>query len=416
MDNVSRTDQLSHKIPLSNIQDPAKQRLFLEYMDVALKKYSDSSIGSNYYNEEGDYVDESAINIKLNEKTQTLYIRIIATDNDELKSIEFECPESATVEQLTNSLIIQSLGDALGAKKRFFFRQVHYCYIGERLDGEYWIGNNIRIAPVDPDDPNPQFANTERYISIDLSVEAIDEYSAIAIANNRANRLAARLSLILNLGLYRPTNEYRWTLPEDLKGPSEIRALGYIAPGPGLDNLPRKGKVCKLGEYEHTIHYRTRYLGELIKFPTETRKLITAVDKSAHQLITAFDNCALLYQLALNAGRNMPSVQLSYLVASIDALSKSEKTNKSFGAFIRHYSHATHNIDHLIDFMHNSVRSAHFHAGEFPFGEFNQQSDIRIYRGSAKRISEHRFSESKKLIRTALANWAAILINESNKS
>lgn len=412
MTSILKANQFRHNFPLSNIEDPAKQRLFLEYLDVALKKYSDSSGGGNYYDECGDYIDESAIAIELNDSSHTLYIRITATDNDCLKSIEFECPESEEIERLANLLIMQSLGDALGAKKQVFFRRVFYCYIGEKLDGEYWLGSTVRISPVDPDDPNPQFANSERYISIDLNVEAIDEYGAISMASNRADRLAARLSLILNVGLYKPTSEQRWVLPEDRSKPSEMKQLGYFGRGPALNKLPRKGKICNPGKYEHTMHYRIRYLGELIKLPVEARKLITAIDRSAEPQTTAFDNCALLYQLALNAGRYMPTVQLSYLVASIDALSKAEKTHRDFGSFIRHYSNATHSIEHLINFMHNSVRSAHFHAGEFPFGEFKEQNRINIYSGSAKRISDHRFRESVKLIRTALANWAVSLIAE----
>jgi hypothetical protein len=199
MQEQQARESLKNLISLSNIEDPAKQRLFLEYLDAALSQHSDSSGGNNHYDGNGDYVDESAINIKLNDGSGTLYIRITATDDDNLKSIEFESPESDAVEKLANALIIESLGNALGAKKKPFFRRVWFCYIGEQLDGEYWLGTNVRVAPVDPDDPNPQFANSERYISIDINVDAIDIHGAIVSATNRANILAARLSLILNL-------------------------------------------------------------------------------------------------------------------------------------------------------------------------------------------------------------------------
>lgn len=416
MQEQQKRDTLKNVIPLSNIEDLAKQRLFLEYLDAALRQHSDSSGGSNYYDEDGNYIDESAFNVNLEEGSGTLYIRITASDEDNLISIEFESPDSEMVEKLTNTLIIESLGNALGAKKKAFFRRVWFCYIGEQLDGEYWLGSNIRVAPVDPEDPNPQFANAERYISIDMNVEAMDVYGAIVNANNRANVLAARLSLILNIGIYSPSSEHRWIVPENLKSPCELRQLGYFNRGPELKDMPRKGKTCKSGRFEHTMHYRVRYSGESFKFPEETRKLISAIDKSDSRTVTAFDNCAFLYQLALNAGRYMPTVKISYLVAAIDALCKAETKFRDPSSFIRHYALPIHDIEHLLDFMHGSVRSAHFHAGEFPFGEFEQTRHLTIYSGSSKRMSEHRFRECIKLIRAALANWAVIKIERSAQS
>ncbi|WPN56318.1 hypothetical protein [Pseudomonas sp. P9_31] len=402
--------------PLSNIDDLAKQRLFLEYLDSALNRYSDSLGGSNYYDDNGNYIDESALNINLENDSGTLYIRIIAHDDDRLIKIEYESPDSEAVEKLANALIIESLGNALGAKKKEFFRRVWFCYIGERLDGEYWLSSNVRVAPVDPEDPNPQLSRVERYISIDMNVEAIDVYGAIAIANNRANILAARLSLILNIGIYSPSAEHRWTIPEDFNSACELRQLGYFNKGADLSKMPRKGRFCKLGKFEHSMHFRIKYQGESTKLPEETRKLLGAIDKSDNRIVTAFDNCALLYQLALNAGRYMPTVKLSYLVAAIDALCKAENEFKDPSPFIRHYASATHNIEHLLDFMHGSVRSAHFHAGEFSFGEFEQPRRLRIYSGSSSRMSEHRLHECIKLIRAALANWAAIKIEGSARS
>jgi hypothetical protein len=243
-----------------------------------------------------------------------------------------------------------------------------------------------------------------------MNVEAIDVHGAIVSANNRANLLAARLSLVLNIGIYSPSNEHRWTIPEDFESPCELRQLGYIYKGSQLTELPRKGKICKPGKFEHSMRYRIRYLGETIKFPEETRKLISAIDNSDSRIVTAFDNCAFLYQLALNAGKYLPTVEISYLVAAIDALCKAEVTFRDPSSFIRHYASPTHDINHLLNFMRRSVRSAHFHAGEFPFGEFEQTRHLRIYSGSSKRMSKHRYRECIKLIRAALANWAAIKI------
>jgi hypothetical protein len=199
-------------------------------------------------------------------------------------------------------------------------------------------------------------------------------------------------------------------MPEDFQSPCELRQLGYLYKGPQITELPRKGKSCKPGKYEHSMRYRIRYLGETIKFPEETRKLISAIDNSGSRTVTAFDNCAFLYQLALNAGKHLPTVKISYLVAAIDALCKAEVEFRDPSSFIRNYALPTHDIEHLLNFMHRSVRSAHFHAGEFPFGEFEQTKRLNIYSGSSKRMSEHRYHECIRLIRAALANWAVIKI------
>lgn len=412
MKYAEHREPLKNSFSLSNIEDTEKQRLFLEYLDSALGSYRESSTGCSYYDTSGDYIDESVISINKDNIFGSLLIRIVASESDELKSIEFESQGSDLIDKLFNKLIVDSLASALGAKKIKFFRRVWFCYIGERLDGEYWFGRNLRIAPVDPEDPNPHFMSAERYISIDLNVEAIDAFSASAIARNIGSRWAARFSLILDLGIYAPSYEHRWTISESNTSACELRQLGYWYNGPRIEEMPRKGKVCQPGKYEHSLHHHIRFVGESVKFPSEARKLIAALDRCDSKTQSSFDNCAFLYQLALTAGSTLPTVKLSYLVASIDALCKSDTTYTDPSSFIRHYANSMHDIEHLLNFMHGSVRSAHFHAGEFAFDEFDQKPRISIYSGSLNRQSNHRYDECLKLIRCAIANWAGIKITE----
>lgn len=124
MQEQQESSALKNTVPLSNIADPAKQRLFLEHLDSALNKYSQSSTGCNYYDKNGNYVDESSLTINLEEITEILHIRIIATDEDNLLSLEYESPNSEDIEKLANSLIIESLGNALGALNKKFFRRI----------------------------------------------------------------------------------------------------------------------------------------------------------------------------------------------------------------------------------------------------------------------------------------------------
>lgn len=402
-------------IDLSVITNPAQQRYFIEHLDSTLRKHSSSSTGCSYFSKAGDHINDSSIAITTNGTNETLQLRIIATDKDHLKLIEFECPESSKAEEFFHSLITQSLVNTLGVTTKKFFKRVQYCYIGEQLDGEYWI-KNIRIAPVNPSDPTPCRYDIERYISLDMEVDAIDEQDAWSIASFKADKLVAKLSMIADIGFYKPTSEHRWFIPEDNHGASELRQLGYFGHGPVIEKMPRKGKLCKAGLFEGSMHSRMRYVGDSLKFPVETRKLLSAIESKPVNLNSALENSALLYQFALNAGRYSRTVTLSYLVASIDALCKAENTYKNFGSFLRHYAQPTHNIDHLINFMHGDVRSAHFHVGEFPFGEFNLKKTTTIFKSSVDKVTDHRYNECKKIIRHAISNWAVLLIHDTANS
>jgi hypothetical protein len=399
-------------IDLSVIKNPAQQRYFIEHLDSTLKRHSNNSTGRSYYDESGDHINESSIIINFNNTDDVLQLRITATDNDHLKLIEFQCPESPKTEEFAHSLITQSLVNTLGIATIKFFRRIQYCYIGEQLDGEYWI-KNTRIAPVNPSDLSPSRCDVERYISLDMEVDAIDEQDAWSIANHKADKLIAKLSMITDTGLYKPKLEHRWFIPEDPNGPSELRQLGYFGHGPEISKMPRKGKVCNAGSFEGSMRSTMRCIGDSLKLPVETRKLLSAMETKSASQNSAFENSAFLYQFGLNAGRYSRTVKLSYFVASIDALCKAESIHNEFGKFLRHYAQPSHSIDHLINFMHGDVRSAHFHAGEFPFGEFRLKKPTTIFKSSIDKITDHRYDECHRIIRHAITNWAVLLINDA---
>jgi hypothetical protein len=399
-------------IDLSVIKNPAQQRHFIEHLDSTIRKHSNNFTGCSYFDESGDHINKSSIIIRIDDTDNVLQLKITSTEKDLLKLIEFECPESPKTEEFAHSLITQSLVNTLGAATIKFFRRIQYCYIGEQLDGEYWI-KNTRIAPVNPSDPSPLRCDIERYISLDMEVDAIDEQDAWSIASYKADKLIAKLSLITDVGFYKPTVEHRWFIPEDPNGPSELRQLGYFGHGPEMTKMPRKGRACNAGSFEGTMRSTLRYIGDSLKLPIETRKLLSAMETKPENQNSAFENSALLYQFGLNAGRYSRTVKLSYFVASIDALCKSESTHNEFGSFLRHYAQSPHSIDHLINYMHGDVRSAHFHAGEFPFGEFNLKKRTTIFQSSIDKITDHRYGECHKIIRHAITNWAVQLINDA---
>ena len=69
------------------------------------------------------------------------------------------------------------------------------------FDGQYWLPG-YRFAPAWPADPEPWLLNAERVVVIDQNISAIDVYHAHVLANEAARRYSARLSLLLDIGLY----------------------------------------------------------------------------------------------------------------------------------------------------------------------------------------------------------------------
>ncbi len=398
---------------LNEITSEAQKRLFIKYLDALIQKNTVKSFGSSYYHDE-KHVNESQIELKLNDVASTVLIRIVSSEDGNLEYIEYGTLSSQDCCGYIKDLILNALMQALSSAKETFYRNYRYCYIGPQLDGEYWI-KGMRIAPVQCEENTKGWGNIERYISIELEVEAIDDSDANAVGNKLADVCAARLSLLLDIGIYPPRSEHKWFLSEALSEPSILRQTGFYGYGHTLKRMPRKKEFCQPGQFYKTAHPYLRYMGDVLKLPTETRKLFTSLERSSDSIKRAFNQCCFMYQLALTAGRYYPTVELSYLVAAVEALAKSEqdKSNSHFGAFVRNYSCSKNDVSHLIDFMHGPVRSAHFHAGEFIGGEYDYERMSTIHFSNASReLNEHNFRECRKLLRYSIANWIAILTSD----
>lgn len=397
------------KVELSLITNEHQKILFIKYLDALLHRNKLSSRGSSYFDDD-KFINDSQIEVEINGAKSVLIIRIVSSKEGVLEYIEYD-PLGENLHDYIRKLIQDALMQALSSAKKKFYRNYHYCYFGEQLDGEYWI-KGVRVAPVHFDETTKIWGNIERYISIEVEVEAIDNLDADAVGNQIADIYAARLSLLLDIGVYPPRKEHKWFLSEVVREPSVLRQTGFYGYGHQTKRMPKKKEFCKAGEFYKTIHPYLRYVGGVLKLPIETRKLFGALEKSSEKVQRAFNQCCFLYQQALTAGRYYPTVQLSYLVAAVDALTKSEEGNlKHFGSFVRHYSHAAADPNHLIDFMHGTVRSAHFHAGEFAGGEhvYERLSTIR-FSDVPKELTEHNFRECKRLLRNSIANRVVLLI------
>ena len=89
-------------------------------------------------------------------------------------------------------------------------------------------------------------------------------------------------------------------------------------------------------------------------------------------------------QLALTIGRYHPTVKLSYEYASVNALAQvlSDEYRGSFSNFVR--NNIDEDEDSLLNFIHERVRSAHWHGGEFALGEIDYRKDYLTNIGARK--------------------------------
>jgi hypothetical protein len=250
-------------------------------------------------------------------------------------------------------------------------------------------------------------------VSIDQEVAAIDEMHAFTVGDEAARRHAARLSLLLNTELYPPQHENRWVWPvvEGKPATESVRyQLGFVHPSANLVQMPKKGEQCPLGAYRGSLAARYRVVGDLLSLPPEARKILRGVDNAAPLVTDAFDRGARLYQVATVCGRYFPSVGLAYRVAAVEAVCQADRTCKGFSDFMRKHITSQKHLDEVLDYLYRVARSAHFHGGEFPMGEFGRRPffDPLMDVESAQLHALHRTCYA--LTREAIVNWLSQLI------
>ena len=393
-----------------------RQREFLDYLNAALRERMGSYGGSSGFTDDGKFETTVSGKTRLETSELDLTWRITFLVDGTLEKVSVfavQMGESGRDwEILVHAFVTSVLSSVVSEKKQKFFKRNFFFYIGEQLDGEYWLPS-FRFAPAYPNDPEPFLINAERVVSIDQEIEAIDEMHARSIAEENARRHASRLSLILNIALYQNDSAQRWVIPNS-KNRDEPRSerlqLGFINDEIKLDVMPSKSAVCELGKYEGEIRAYYRHVGKLISLPKETRRILRAVDNAHVSIKEAFDRGARLNQVSLQCGRLFPTVGLAYRVATIEAICKTENSKSNFSAFMRKHVGTSDRIEILLEYLYGSVRSAHFHGGEFPTGEFSRHYDFDAFSdvNDFDRDSIHR--ECFQLMRKAIVSWMLSLI------
>lgn len=401
-----------------NLASGSRQRDFLDYLNSALRARMPNRSGTAGGLADGSFFSQITGAFSVDQSHVELTWRLQKAADGTLASLSVQATDSSVSSQswqtAAREFVMSVLTATVAAKRERFFRRSLFYYIGPQLDGEYWL-QGYRFAPVFPGDPKPHLINAERVVSIDQDIEALDDMHAHALAEESSRRHAARLSLLLNVGLYRQEQSMRWVLPisgDQSESKSVCRHLGFSHPDAVLTAMPEKGKACSLGAYTGSLATPYRVAGKLHSLPREARKILHGVDQADPLVTVAFDRAARLYQVAVVCGHLFPSVGLAYRVAAVEAMSTADKTCNGFSEFMRRYITSRTDFDDILDYLYGNVRSGHFHGGEFPMGEFSRPGyfDALMDMDTMERDSVHR--ACYELTREAIVNWMQSVVPE----
>ncbi len=399
------------KIKLDLLQG-TKQRTFFDYFKAAMRLKCPAFSNEGNFGADGSYTASLTGDFPFDNGIAFPLKWSIYRQSDgtvqfiEIVPVSDENPPAEWESSIQNFFNTEIFLPALAEKTQKFFWRSTFHYVGTALDGEYWLPK-FRLAPALPEDEIPMMVLTERVVYIEQQLNAIDYRHAQIVAEEISKRLAARLSLILNTGFYKPESELKWFLivePDYDKTRSERRQLGFVNPHPLLNGLPKKGANCPAGVYKGSVlDNRGSVMGERLVCPRETRKILRAVENGDPKDTDAFDNCARLYQVALTIGRRFPSVSLAYQIAAVEAITTIDADYNGFSDFMRRNLPNTDGLDKFLDWLYSSVRSAHFHAGAFPLGDFSSYGFEFPNWESHDKVNKQ--FTSHKIIRQAIMSW-----------
>lgn len=409
-------------IPL-NLQRGERQQAFIDYLNAALRRRTALTSGSAGVDDDGCYQSEFNGPFQIDQATISLTWRLTKSPTGELNALSVERSDDKSTgvewEKAVYELVTSVLAATLSETRDKYFQRSIFFYVGPQLDGEYWL-RGYRFAPANLDDPHPHLINAERVTCVDQDVAAIDAEHAFALADVAARRHAARLSLLLNTGLYGTEHTQRWVWPVNNGQPASESVryqLGFEHPSARLTSMPSKGQVCQLGAYKGSLTASYRVAGELLSLPAEARKILRGVDSAPPIVSESFDQCSRLYQVAAVCGRYFPSVALAYRVAAVEAMSAADPDAKGFSDFMRRHVRSQSNIDSVLNYLYGDARSGHFHGGQFPMGEFDRRGYFSNPFMDAEEAHLEMFHRAcYELTREAIVNWLNTILPEQPSS
>ncbi len=352
--------------------------------------------------ENDHFVIHHESNFQYSGKKLFVHWRIVLLEDGSLVSIENtnKVEDGGEYELLLAQFINTVLQQILAEKTQIFFCRNYFTTIsGGNLPGEYWLPG-FRFAPLYPDDDS-HLINAERILVIDQDVNAIDKVNSSEIAQELSSQYAAYLSFILDLGLERRRDEERYFMVHEGASLRMERKSTQLVDLTIPSKMPEKGVICRLANLQGSVYDKYRYAGTDLYCPVETRKILKGIQSMQDGDKSAFTNCCLLYQLGATIGAFHPTVRTSYQCAAVDALlRKGNPSGLDFKAFMNRYASGD---DDLYDLMYGKIRSAHFHAGEFPMGELEFNRDF--IKGPKTFITFNVLLGAHREVRKAILAW-----------
>lgn len=128
--------------------------------------------------------------------------------------------------------------------------------------------------------------------------------------------------------------------------------------------------------------------------PLQARKILRGLRLAPPVTIEAADSAARLYQISLVAGRRFPSVRIAYQIAAVDSIAQA-MGQRGFKQFAMEKIGESREVKEFVDNLWSRFRSAHFHAGKFPFGEFqfarSEWGNIEAMARTREQLHVHQF-------------------------
>lgn len=163
-----------------------------------------------------------------------------------------------------------------------------------------------------------------------------------------------------------------------------------------------KEKVDSIAKYQDEISVNIHYPNQSIKIPRQIRIFFRGIEsykKQDFEKYSYFRNACRLYNKSKILGATDASIEISFLVASIEALSKTE-SNMSFSNFAIKYNADVTKEE--LDLMY-SIRSKLFHTGNFSFFEFD--FDVNPYSNPLYIEFQQKYILYKSVLRKVFVNW-----------
>ena len=181
----------------------------------------------------------------------------------------------------------------------------------------------------------------------------------------------------------------------------------------------KKKKKYKCKPISEEIVFYNSY-PEIVSEHCSFFRKVVAFEKEYDKKYSCFYNACKLYNNAHCIGADNPTAMISYFVASIEALSKSENSETyirevnsdmdKYVRFCKKYYSSDDFDEKFIKYIYGKIRSGHFHSGESSFYEYDCNYDLSL--NSDFFQMREILLRARSVQRKVIINWIKINILE----